>query len=92
MPNCTDSSDYYPRNYVQLGSVFRGEYHASKSPTSIRLYASPSLNYEITENRGENLAQDTHQSRSNLRWEKCPQRIERRAKSPARSKAFISST
>ncbi|KZV14726.1 hypothetical protein F511_41326 [Dorcoceras hygrometricum] len=54
------------------------------------VYASPSLNYKITENRGENLAQDTHQSRCTPRRDKCPQRIERRAKSPTPSKELIS--
>ncbi|KZV33141.1 ABC transporter B family member 11-like [Dorcoceras hygrometricum] len=50
------------------------------------VYASPSLNYEITENLGENLAQDIHQSRRNLRRDKChsssrfEQRAQRRVK------------
>ncbi|KZV55604.1 hypothetical protein F511_25495 [Dorcoceras hygrometricum] len=50
------------------------------------VYASPSLNYKITENRGENLAQYTHQSRRNLHRDKCPsvsrvkQRVQHRVK------------
>ncbi|KZV15361.1 AMSH-like ubiquitin thioesterase 3 [Dorcoceras hygrometricum] len=50
------------------------------------VYVSPSLNYEITENRGDNLAQDAHQSRPNLHRDKCPsasraeQSVQRRVK------------
>ncbi|KZV25196.1 hypothetical protein F511_21914 [Dorcoceras hygrometricum] len=42
-------------------------------------YAIPSLNYEITGNRGKRLAQDIHQSRRNRRAKR---RIARRAESP----------
>ncbi|KZV46901.1 hypothetical protein F511_06143 [Dorcoceras hygrometricum] len=35
------------------------------------VYASPSLNYEIIGNHGDNLAQDTHQSTRNLHLDKC---------------------
>ncbi|KZV17846.1 hypothetical protein F511_31350 [Dorcoceras hygrometricum] len=51
------------------------------------VYASRSLNYEIIENCGENLAQDTHQSKRDLRRDKCPcasraeQKVHRRVKS-----------
>ncbi|KZV42090.1 hypothetical protein F511_11686 [Dorcoceras hygrometricum] len=49
-------------------------------------YTPLPLNYEITENRGDNLAQDTHQSRRNLPRDKChsaslaEQRVQRRVK------------
>ncbi|KZV40209.1 hypothetical protein F511_20242 [Dorcoceras hygrometricum] len=42
-----------------LGRVSRGEGHASKSPTSLRL----SLGSKIIENHGDNLDRDNHQSK-----------------------------
>ncbi|KZV35201.1 hypothetical protein F511_09013 [Dorcoceras hygrometricum] len=50
----------YTKTYTKLGRVSRGEGHVSKSPTSLRIF----LSSKITENCGDNLAQDNHQSKS----------------------------
>ncbi|KZV29418.1 hypothetical protein F511_22109 [Dorcoceras hygrometricum] len=76
--------DDYPRTHVKLGSISRGEDHASKSPASIRLYL-----FELSDHRESRreLTQDAHQSRRNLHRDKCPsashveQRVQRQAKS-----------
>ncbi|KZV44044.1 hypothetical protein F511_16605 [Dorcoceras hygrometricum] len=70
-----------PRTYPNSGVYLEEKI---MPPRVQPVYASPSLNYEITENSGENLAQDTHQSRRNLRRDKCPSTT-RQAKSPGKS-------